>query len=177
MDREFEDYIIETRDVFISGFNDVAISEEKKMLMENLLSCFNQMYNKLKKASNSPVSISMILNKNSDKNNVANWIDEWRMLFPEGKNFAGYPYRGDRGGCLKKMIAWCNSNPQYTKEAIFSATKEHIRRYRGNYTYLQQAHYFISKDGISTLLAICEFDKTIGLNKNTRGDVGQSEDI
>lgn len=85
------------------------------------------------------------------------WIDNWRQLFPAGVNSAGYRYRGEKMEVLKKMIKFVNSY-DYTKEEIFKATENYVKRFalRG-YAYMQQAHYFIEKQGTgSTLAAECE---------------------
>jgi hypothetical protein len=94
------------------------------------------------------------LKRNED---VAKWFDQWRDLFPAGSNSIGYRYRGNRLDGLKKMVKFVNSYP-YTKEEIFQATKNYVDRFaiRG-YNYMQQAHYFIDKQGVgSSLASECE---------------------
>lgn len=85
------------------------------------------------------------------------WIDEWRNLFPEGVNTAGYRYRGNKVEVLKKMLKFV-ALYDFTKEEIFQATKKYVERFsvRG-YNYMQQAHYFIDKkDAGSSLASECE---------------------
>ena len=85
------------------------------------------------------------------------WIEEWRKIFPGGVNSGGYRYRGERMEVLKKMTKFVNSY-DYTKEEIFKATENYVKRFalRG-YAYMQQAHYFIDKQGTgSSLAAECE---------------------
>ena len=85
------------------------------------------------------------------------WIDEWRNLFPEGVNTAGYRYRGNKVEVLKKMLKFVTLY-DFTKEEIFQATKKYVERFsvRG-YNYMQQAHYFIDKkDAGSSLASECE---------------------
>lgn len=88
---------------------------------------------------------------------VEEWIDEWRELFPSGVKTAGRPVRGDKKGCLKKMIKFCKDNPEYTKENIIEATKIYVfDKRRNNYAKMTCADYFIMKDGISLLASLLE---------------------
>lgn len=95
--------------------------------------------------------------KHKPADDVHLWIDEWRALFPEGVNNAGYRYRGNKLEVQKKMIKFVN-NYDYSKEEIFQATKRYIDRFAvKGYNYMQQAHYFIEKkDAGSTLASECE---------------------
>ena len=107
-----------------------------------------------------------LFNKNID------WIQEWRELFPNIK-IQGYPLRGDYQGCLKKMKSFVSKN-NYTKEEIFKATGTYINdQRREGFRYTKLAHYFIEKEGISTLSAYCEnLDKNINpieINKTQKG--------
>ena len=121
-------------------------------------------------ASQFRISLSSVISQSSDKNNVEEWIESFRLLFPKG-------YRGDKAGLLKKMITFCNKYP-YTKEEIFKVTKNHINKFRGNYMYLQQCHYFISKDGVSNLAALCEVVKDVQDNQIERDiNLGSTESI
>jgi hypothetical protein len=90
--------------------------------------------------------------------NVADWIDQWRELFPKGSNRGGYRYRGDKQGCLKKMIKFVKTNPSIKIPEIFAATKNYIHSYevKNDFQYIKLAHYFIEKDGISTLASNIE---------------------
>jgi len=87
---------------------------------------------------------------------VADWIEDWRSLFPKGSNRSGYRYRGDKQGCIKKMIKFVKNNPSIKRSEIFAATKKYIHKFRDDYTYMKLAHYFIEKDGNSTLLSEIE---------------------
>lgn len=85
------------------------------------------------------------------------WIEEWRKIFPEGVNTAGYRYRGNRLEVLKKMTKFV-ALYDFSKEEIFEATRKYVERFsvRG-YNYMQQAHYFIEKkDAGSSLASECE---------------------
>lgn len=96
-------------------------------------------------------------NKKISQAEVNGWFEQWRELFPAGVNSAGYRYRGNRFEGLKKMTKFVNQYP-YTREEIFQATKRYVERFaiRG-YNYMQQAHYFIEKQGVgSNLASECE---------------------
>jgi hypothetical protein len=88
---------------------------------------------------------------------VSTWIDSWRALFPSGKNFSGYPHRGDKQICKKKMEIFVKET-KYTKDQIFKATKSYVDEFKSrDYEYMKQAHYFIGKkDSGSSLAAYCE---------------------
>jgi hypothetical protein len=91
------------------------------------------------------------------KNNVSEWIDEWYDLFPKGIKVFGYLVRSDKNGCLRKMKDFIKLNPQFSKEIILKATKNFIDYCKlNNYSSIQMAHYFISKDKISNLAGYCE---------------------
>ena len=96
--------------------------------------------------------------KRKPKSGVHLWFDEWRNLFPEGSNNAGYRYRGNRLEGLKKMVKFVSTYPEFTKEEIYEATRNYVNKFaiRG-YNYMQQAHYFIEKKDVgSTLASECE---------------------
>jgi len=88
---------------------------------------------------------------------IANWVDEWRNIFPVGSNDVGYRYRGNNLECLTKMITFVRSH-DYTKEEIFKATDNYVKKFAlKNYKYMMQAHYFIHKKDVgSTLSSECE---------------------
>jgi len=88
---------------------------------------------------------------------VKDWVDEWRMLFPEGKNPNTYrAYRGDKQACREKMQKFV-SKYKYGKDTIMKATKAALEQFsRTNYLYFPQADYFITKDNQSLLSQYCE---------------------
>ena len=90
------------------------------------------------------------------------WIDEYRNLFPVGIRSGGFPVRGDRKGCIKKMKAFLELYPEYTKEIILKVTKNYVEMKKlEGYAYMQLAHFFINKEGISSLASECEDFKEI----------------
>lgn len=89
---------------------------------------------------------------------VPSWIDEYRELFPAKIRSGGYPVRGSKKGCLRKMEKFVREHPQYTKDIILAATAEYVSgRSRVGYQLMKIADYFIEKDGVSMLAAECEW--------------------
>tara|TARA_R110000803_G_scaffold71102_4_gene134180 strand:+ start:19137 stop:19754 length:618 start_codon:yes stop_codon:yes gene_type:complete len=90
---------------------------------------------------------------------VDQWISEWRDLFPMKIKTGGYPVRGTKQGCIKKMKSFIKANPGVTKEMIFKATKRYLEeRRQTGYAYMKMADYFINKDGASMLETYIEID-------------------
>jgi hypothetical protein len=110
------------------------------------------------------------------KVDVTSWIDAWREIFPAGANPSGYRYRGSRLEVIRKMTKFVASN-NYTEEEIFQATRNYVERFAlKGYMYMQQAHYFIEKQGAgSSLASECEALKensnSSKSNKNYGGTV------
>lgn len=93
-----------------------------------------------------------------NKKNItaSEWIEEWRNIFPQKVKSGGYPVRGDKEGCLSKMNTFINKY-KYPKDVIFEATKLYVEKKENErWAYMQLAHYFILKNGTSTLAALCE---------------------
>lgn len=89
--------------------------------------------------------------------NVKELVDIYRSLFPKGSNNNGFPYKGDKQGCIRKMAKFVKHNPEYTEDTILKATQKYINEKRkDNYQYMHLAHYFIEKNGVSGLGAFCE---------------------
>jgi hypothetical protein len=92
------------------------------------------------------------------KTNIESWIDDYRNIFPQSVKSGGYPVRGDKQGCIKKMIKFLKNYPEYSKDTILNATKAYVDSKKSeNYTYMQLSHYFIEKDGISSLSSYCDY--------------------
>lgn len=88
------------------------------------------------------------------KDTTSAWIQEWRELFPKGKNQnTGLLYRGDKQTCLKNMIKFRKEH-DFTKEEIFEITTRAIEEAeKVNYEYFPAAHYFINKQNTGSRLA------------------------
>ena len=65
---------------------------------------------------------------------------EYRMLWKGLKPGS----MGSEQGCKEKLFRWMKNNPEYSKEDIIKAAKIYINSL-DNYTFLQQADYFIYK--------------------------------
>lgn len=86
---------------------------------------------------------------------ILDWIDSYRELFPKGRTPDGYPYKGDKEGCIRKMKAFMKKYP-YSKEEILEATVGFVEAKRKkNFEFMTLAHYFIEKEGVSLLAALC----------------------
>lgn len=89
--------------------------------------------------------------------NIDDFVDKYRSIFPSGNSSSGYPYRGDKQGCIKKMRKFKKSYPKFTDELILSVTRDYVNtHFFKGYSYMQTAAYFIEKDGNSNLAALCE---------------------
>lgn len=86
------------------------------------------------------------------ENDVSEWYEEWRNLFPKGINAGGYHYRGNKGEILKKLSKFVENNPEYTKEQIMQATSNYINRMMRSGSYMMLAHYFIDKKDVGSSL-------------------------
>ncbi len=88
---------------------------------------------------------------------VEDWIQDWRSLFPKGVKTSGYPVRGSKGGCIKKMKKFMKEHPDVTKEQIYEATKNYIeKKRREGYSCTKVADHFIEKDKSSILESYIE---------------------
>lgn len=94
---------------------------------------------------------------NRTKVDTEKWKQDWYDLFPRGIKNGAYPIKGDRKGCFNKLDKFIKDYPEYPIDVIMDATEEYIKQSKqNNYKYMQQAHYFISKNNISTLASYCE---------------------
>ena len=87
---------------------------------------------------------------------VADWIDEWRDIWPKGYKSGGKPVRGSKQDCIKKMEVFLK-NTDYTKDDVYAAALAYVldRKNKG-YQYMTIANYFIQKGNDSALEAWCE---------------------
>lgn len=77
------------------------------------------------------------------------WINKYRDIFRGRKQGA----MGDPNACMQKMRRFITQYPQYTVEQILKATQLYVDSQGPRYTFLQQADYFISKQGTSDKIA------------------------
>lgn len=103
-------------------------------------------------------------------------VDQYRALFPVGVKTGGYPVKGDRQNCLKKMKTFL-ANHDFTPNEIIDATRAYLAiQKRQNWKATQLAHYYIEKDGISNLSSMCEDIRDNGL-KLEKGSIGNVEEV
>lgn len=91
-------------------------------------------------------------------------ITEFMALWPDDiRNKNGDPIKGSPIDIKKKMKTFINKY-KFSKETILKGTENYINGQRSQaYLYCNQAHYFISKDGISKLASECELaEKNVG---------------
>lgn len=90
--------------------------------------------------------------------NPTKWIDEWCEIYPGDVRFNGNILRSKPKDCINKMKDFCKKHPEYTKDIIFKATHDYIKEQEAKgFEYTRQAHYFIDKRGVPSLLeAKCE---------------------
>jgi hypothetical protein len=99
--------------------------------------------------------------------NIKELNDKYRELFPKGINNNGFPYKGDKQGCLKKLKKFTSTYPEYTESIILQSTERYINEKRKeNFSYMKLAHYFIEKNGVSDLASFCEQTKEGNLPVN-----------
>ena len=103
--------------------------------------------------------------------NIDDWIDSWRAGW-KGTRVKGM---GSREKCVQNMQEFFQLYPQFTQDNVFKARDRYIQSLEGNFTYLEQADYFIKKrvpsndGGIETrrtLLVYCEelvIDEELGI--------------
>lgn len=88
---------------------------------------------------------------------ISELVEEYRNIFPKGNNSQGYPYKGDKMGCTAKLKRFKKTYPEYSNDTILSATKRYVNEKRKDgFAYMKLAHYFIEKNGVSDLAALCE---------------------
>lgn len=99
--------------------------------------------------------------------NIEDFVNEYRNLFPRGEISGGYPVRGDKRGCIERMQKFLKLYPDYSREVILEATRNYInRKEKEGFRYMQLAHYFILKDKISNLAGECEMILDNNLNSD-----------
>lgn len=136
--KEFIDNLIER------GY--VTISEEGKYLYSNL--------SVTKKFLG---DFGSVLGPSSNTDKVEEWFGEWYDIFPRGIKSGGYPVKGDRKGCIRKLKQFQKEYPEFSKETILEATKLYVEESRKNgFKFMQLAHYFVFKNRNSSLAGYCE---------------------
>lgn len=108
----------------------IVVREKGKLLIEKYDSVDTELtFKKVVKKSSREIN-----------NSITEFISEYRLLFKGLKPGS----MGSHASCVEKMSRWMKENPQYTPSQIINATKSYINS-MDNYTFLQQADYFIYK--------------------------------
>ena len=80
---------------------------------------------------------------------------EIRDLFPSGVRSGGYLVKSSEIDIADKLKKFFKKH-KYTHEQVIEATKRYIEGKRNaNWNYIQQAQYFIEKNGVSNLASEC----------------------
>lgn len=103
------------------------------------------------------------LGENPSSSNL-DWIDEYRLLFKNKTNATGI--MGGKTQCSKKMLDFIKKN-KATKDEILGATELYLDSLQ-DVRYLQQADYFILKNGNSRLEAFLEEYRDSGSNSKIK---------
>lgn len=93
---------------------------------------------------------------NTSKVDIEALALEMRALFPAGVKTGGYSVKSHPRTIEVKLKKFLKEYPKFTKQNILDATTNYINdRRKYNWAYMKAIHYYISKDGISTLAADC----------------------
>lgn len=153
------------------------IEEEKGLYLNNLKTTikFKELFLDIR-GSSLPDEEEIEKKKKVIKND--NWMKDWYDLFPRGIKNGQYPIKGDRKGCFNKLNKFVKDYPEYSIDIIMKATKNYIDQSRlNNYRFMQQAHYFVSKNNMSTLSSYCEMILDKGEGSDGDGKVDYIDDI
>jgi hypothetical protein len=86
-----------------------------------------------------------LFDKDEQVNEAWEWVDkEYRALFAKVRMDA----KGDKNGCVTKMMKFFALHPEIRKDDVLTATKLYIDPFlanQQNVKYMQRADYFISK--------------------------------
>lgn len=105
----------------------------------------------LKDVSIRDLGLELIGQSNSD--NIIEFAEKFKELFPKGIKSGGYPVRSSTSDIADKLRKFFKKH-KYSQEQVLEATKRYIDR-KGNegYSFMQTAVYFIEKNGVSNLAA------------------------
>jgi hypothetical protein len=95
---------------------------------------------KVKKDEMQP-SLDLRTKKDKGHKDVEVWINEWRAKW-RGTRKQGM---GNRSLCITNIKEFFTLFPEYSKEDVFQARDKYFADLNGDYTYLEQADYFIKK--------------------------------
>lgn len=92
----------------------------------------------------------------SKSDNIIEFAEKFKELFPKGVKSGGYPVRSSTADIADKLRKFFKKH-KYTQEQVLEATKRYVER-KGSegYSFMQTAVYFIEKNGSSNLAAECD---------------------
>ena len=91
----------------------------------------------------------------NNKDNVADWIEQWCSLWPKGVKSGGYYLKPNKQDALSNMQKFVKKY-KFTKEQIFEATGNYLKeKERDNWAYCMLGSYFIMKNNMSQLANYC----------------------
>lgn len=88
------------------------------------------------------------INSISMNDRISNLVIEIQKIYPEGKNFNGQYWRGNKTDIKKKLQTFFKKYAEYTDEQIIKATREYVSSFNGSYKYMRLLQYFIWKEEI-----------------------------
>lgn len=86
-----------------------------------------------------------INNKNMN-DRILSLVTAMQSIYPEGKNFNGQYWRGNKTDIKKKLQSFFKKYEKYTDEQILQATRLYVQSFNGNYKFMRILKYFIWKD-------------------------------
>lgn len=92
---------------------------------------------------------------------VTERLQEYRSIFNIKQG-----WMGDKQSCIKKLVKWLKTNPQYNFDDVVKAAEHYLSV--TNSTYVQRADYFIEKNNSSSLSAFIEDMDTNGVEDWTK---------
>lgn len=92
----------------------------------------------------------------SKSDNIIEFAEKFKELFPKGIKSGGYPVRSSTSDIADKLRKFFKKH-KYSQEQVLEATKRYIdRKSNEGYSFMQTAVYFIEKNGVSNLAAECD---------------------
>lgn len=91
-------------------------------------------------------------------------VTEFLALWPEGTRNANGDYLRTNAADIEKKLKAFVKKYKFSKETILRGTESYLSRQRAQgFAYCNQAHFFVSKDGISKLASECELaERNVG---------------
>lgn len=124
------------------------------------------------------VKATKLVNDNgiSSSEDIESFVDQYRALFPTGVKTGGYPVKGDRQECIKKIKKFLATH-DFSQQEILEATRAYlVIKKKELWKATQLAHYYIEKDGVSNLASMCEDIRENGLQRD-KGSTGNVEGV